>query len=286
MLLRRLLLLALALAEATVGCGGSPVRAPGPAFKAEEDLTRSAGKAWAGGDLRAAIVAQQRALVAARSVEDDEGIALRILDLAALYRAGGEAGEAHATLTELLAEAPSLAYPGRWRAEAARLAGLLALDGGDTAAATRWAARAFDICRAARCPDEGAIVNLQARAAFLAGDREGAIRLARTALPLNKSAKDEEETANSSRIIADAELGAGRHANAGRAFAAALALDKELGLEAKIVLDLIGLGNAARGEGRTREARDYFERARTVARSSGDAATAAQIDALLEQVAP
>lgn len=186
----------------------------------------------------------------------------------------------------MLAEAPPLAYPGRWRAEAARLAGLLALDGGDTAAAIRWAARAFETCRAARCPDGGAIVNLQARAAFLAGDLEGAIRLAKKALPLNRAAKDEEETANSSRIIADAELGAGRHANAGRAFADALALDKKLGLETKIVLDLLGLGKAARGDGRTHEARGYFERARAVARASGDAKTAAEIDALIEQEAP
>lgn len=194
--------------------------------------------------------------------------------------------EARAALEELLAEAPPLSYPGRWRAEAARLAGLLALDSGDTAAATLWAVRAFDICRAARCPGGGAIVNLQARAAFLAGDREGAIRLARKALPLNRAAKNEEETANSSRIIADAEMGAGRHANAGRAFATALALDKKLGLEAKIVLDLIGLGNAARGDGRTREARDYFERARTAARASGDAKTTAAIDALIGPEAP
>lgn len=236
--------------------------------------------------MRAAIGAQERALVAARSVEDDEGIALRILDLAALHRAAGEAPEARAALEELLAEAPPLAYPGRWRAEAARMAGLLALDGGDTAAATRWAARALEICRAARCPGEGAIVNLQARAAFLAGDLSGAIRLARKALPLNRSAKDEEETANSSRIIADAEMRAGRHADAGRAFADALALDKKLGLETKIVLDLLGLGNAARGAGRAREARDYFARARTAARASGDAKTAAAIDALIEPEAP
>ena len=282
-----LLLLALALAEATLGCGGgSAGRAPGPVFKAEEDLARSAGKAWARGDLRMAIVYQERALVAARSVEDDEGIALRMLDLAALHRAAGEASEAHAALTELLADDPPLAYPGRWRAEAARTAGLLALDRGDTAAATQWAARAFDICHAARCPKEGAIVNLQARAAFLAGDPEGAIRLAQKALPLNRAAKDEEETANSARIIADGEMGAGRHANASRAFATALALDKKLGLEAKIVLDLLGLGNAARGDGRTNAAREYFERARTVARASGDAATAAEINTLIESEVP
>lgn len=185
-------------------------------------------------------------------------------------------------LEELLAEDPPLAYPGRWLAEAARMAGLLALDGGDTETATRWASRAYDLCRASRCPGGGAIVNLQARAAFLAGDREGAIRLAGKALPLNRAAKDGPETANSSRIIADAEMSAGRHANAGRAFAEALALDKKLGLEAKIALDLLGLGNAARGDGRAHEARDYFERARAVARAAGEATTAAEADALIE----
>lgn len=276
------LLLALALAEALAGCGGAPRRAPGPAFRLQEDYSRAGGKAWARGDVRSAIAAQERALVAARSVEDDEGIALRILDLAALHRAAGEPAEAQGALAELLLEPPPLAYPGRWRAEGARLAGLIALDVGDAAAGVRWAARALELCRASRCPQQGAIVNLQARAAFIAGDPQEAVRLAKKALPLNRAAKDEEEAANSSRIVADAELGSGRHGHAARAYAAALALDKKLGLDAKILLDLVGLGRAAQAAGKADEALGYFERARAVARASGDEAGATRAEALIE----
>ncbi len=282
--MRRLpaLLLALALAEAlAAGCGGAP-RRPGPAFRLQDDFSRAGGKAWAKGDLRAAIAAQERALAAARSVEDDEGIALRILDPAALHRAAGEPAQALAALAELLAEPPPLAYPGQWRAEGARLAGLIALDGADTAAGISWAAQSLERCLASRCPQQGAIVNLQARAAFLAGDAPGAIRLAKKALPLNRAAKDREETANSSRIVADAELASGRCDAAARAYSAALALDKKLGRDTKILLDLLGLGKAAQAAGKPDEALGYFERARAVACASGDEAGAAQTGALIE----
>lgn len=251
----------------------------------QEKYTQAGGKAWARGDLRAAIAAQERALIAARSVEDEEGIALRILDLAALHRAAGEPAEARSALAELLEEPPALAYPPRWRAAAARLAGLLALDGGDPAGGARWAARALELCRMPACPEAGAIVNLQARAAFIAGDLEGAIIFAKRSQSLNRAAKDREETANSSRIIADAELGSGRPAAAARAYSAALALDKKLGLDAKILLDLVGLGRAAQDEGRTREALDYFKRASAVARAGGNEKATAEINALIEALA-
>jgi tetratricopeptide (TPR) repeat protein len=275
-------LLLLALAEAAAGCGGAARRPPAPAFRLQEEQARAGGKAWAKGDLRAAIAAQERALLAARSVEDEEGIALRVLDLAALRRAAGEPAEARAALEELLAEPPPLPYPGRLRAEAARLAGLLALDAGDAAGGARWARKAVELCDAARCSRRGAMVNLEARASFLAGDREAAIRLARQALSLNREEKDDVERANSSRIVADARLALGDAAAAADAYADALSLDKKLGLEGKIVLDLVGLGRAAQRQGRGDEARGWYERARAAARAAGDEAGAAEADALLE----
>lgn len=246
---------------------------------------RSGSRALAKGDLPAAIAAQERALLAARSIEDETGIALRILDLSALHRAAGDPLAARAALDELLAEPPPLAYPGRWRAEAALRAGLLALDAGDAAGGARWAERALALCDAAKCPRRGAIVNLQARAALLAGDPEGAIRRAGQARSLNRSAGDDAEAANSARIAADAEIAVGRHAEAARDYAAALGADKKLGLDAKIFADLVGLAAAARGQGKTGEARGYLERARAVAGAAGDEEGAARAAALLEELA-
>ena len=278
-------LLALAAAEGAAGCGSAPRPLP-PVFTLQEEQAHAGAKAWAKGDLRTAIASQERALLAARSVEDEEGIALRVLDLAALHRAAGDGTAARAALDELLTEPPPLPYPGRLRAEAARLAGLLALDAGDTAEGTRQAAFALELCRKASCPGRGAIVNLQGRAAFLSGDAEGAIRLARQALPLNREAGDKEEQANSSRIIADAELSRGRHDAAGRAYASALAIDKKLGLSSKILADLVGLGDVARGAGRPGEARGYYERARATARAAKDTAGEAEADARISGLAP
>ncbi|HWR97579.1 MAG TPA: tetratricopeptide repeat protein [Candidatus Methanoperedens sp.] len=274
-------LLILAAAEsAASGCGGAPRRAP--AFRLQEEQARAGRKAWAKGDARAAIAAQERALLAARSIEDEEGIALRVLDLAALRRAVGEPADALAVLAELLADPPPLPYPAPLRAEAARLAGVLALDGQDPAAGARWANRAVELCRPPRCGRRGAMVNLQARAAFLAGDHEQARRLAERALPLNRAAKDDGERANSSRIIADAELALGRPEAASDAYADALAVDKKLGREGMVFLDLAGLGRAAQRRGRADEARRWFERARAAALAAGDERSAAAADALSE----
>lgn len=280
-------LLLLALAEGAAGCGGGAARRPpAPAQRLQEEQARAGAKAWAKGDLQAAIAAQERALLAARSVEDEEGIALRVLDLAALHRAAGEAGEASAALAELLAEPPPLPYPGRLRSEAARLAGLLELDAGDAAGGARWAARALELCDAIGCDTRGAILNLQARAAHLGGDREGAIRIARAALTANREAGDDVERANSSRIVADAQLALGRPAAAAAAYADALELDKRLGLEPKIFLDLVGLGRSAQGQGRAGEARGWFQRARAAALAGGDEAGATEAAALLEALPP
>jgi tetratricopeptide (TPR) repeat protein len=276
-------LLLLALAEGAAGCGGGSARhPPAPAFRAQEEQARAARKAWSKGDLQAAIAAQERALLAARSVEDVEGIALRVLDIAALRRAAGEPAEALAALEELLAEPPPLPYPGRLRAEAARLAGLLALDAGDAAAGAQRASRALELCRAVTCGNRGAIVNLQARAAFLGGDREGALRLAQEARSLNRDAQDDIEHANSLRIIADAQLTLGRGSAATAAYGDALALDKKLGLEGKIFLDLVGLGRAAQLQGKEADARGWFERAHAVAAAAGSEADAAEADALIK----
>lgn len=278
-------LLLLALAETAGGCGGAR-RPPAPAFRAQEEQARAARKAWSKGDLQAAIAAQERALLIARSVEDVEGIALRVLDIAALRRSAGEPAQARAALEELLAEPPPLPYPGHLRAEAARLAGLLALDAGDAAAGARWASHALELCGAAKCADRGAMVNLQARAAFVAGDPGGALRLAHEAHSLNRDAEDDVERANSLRIVADAQLALDRAAAAAETYADALALDKRLGLESKIFLDLVGLGRAAQLQGRAGEARGWFGRARAVAAAAGREEDATEADALIEALPP
>ena len=157
---------------------------------------------------------------------------------------------------------------------------------GDSGAGAQWAGRALGLCRASRCPRQGAIVNLQARAAFLAGDFPAAAALAGRALPLNRAAGDDPELANSSRIVADAALADGRHATASRSYEEALRVDKRLGLEPKILLDLLGLGRAARAAGRTGEARSFFERARAAALAAKDERGMSEAATLIESLGP
>ena len=95
------------------------------------------------------------------------------------------------------------------------------------AEASRLAAQALALCRESACGNEGRIVNLQARIAFLAGDRAAALAAALEALALNREAKADEETANSLRIAADVHSVLGELAQAEEGYAAALVPGQE-----------------------------------------------------------
>jgi tetratricopeptide (TPR) repeat protein len=266
------------------GCGGAPPRPRPAALEREAGLAHKGVKAWTRGDAAQALLYQEQALATARSVEDADGIALHLLEIAAIRRETGDPDGARAALGELLAAAPPLPCPPQRRVEALTLASLLALEGGDRPEARRRAAEALALCRAARCATEGRVLNLTARIDIQAGDWAAAGRGAEEALGLLRDAGDSEELANAHRLAASAALGSGRPADAAARYEQALAIDTRLAVSDKIRADLLGLAAAERSRGRTESAAAYLHRARAVARAAGDEAGATEAEALLESL--
>lgn len=263
-------------AAATVaGCGGARQVYRSAPLEREIAINRKATAAFERGEYEAALAGYREALRISRAIEHVDGIAANLLDLAAVYRVVGDGENAALAADEILA-AGKLPFSPAQRSSAAYLRALLFTDRNALAQAAPLAAQARALCRESACGSEGRIVNLQARIAFLGGDRAAALAAALEALALNRKAKADEETANSLRVAADVRSALGELAQAEEGYAAALALDKRLGLAAKIRLDLLCLGDVAAGQGRGEEARIYYLRALDASRGAADEPGAAE----------
>ena len=251
------------------GCGGArQVYRPAP-LEREIELNRKATTAFERGQHEKALAGYREALQISRAIEHVDGIAANLLDLAAVYRVMGD-GEKAALAADEILTGGQLSFSPVQRSAAAYLRALLFMDQNALADASRLAARARALCRESACGNEGRIVNLQARIAFLGGDRVAALAAALEALALNREVKADEETANSLRIAADVHSVLGELAKAQEGYAEALILDKRLGLAAKIRLDLLRLGDVAAGQGRGEDARVYYRRALDASRGAAD----------------
>jgi len=251
------------------GCSGSRQIYRSAPLEREIELNRKATTAFERGHYETALAGYREALQISRAIEHVDGTAANLLDLAAAYRVVGDGEKAARAVDEILADGKH-AFPPAQRAAAAYLRALLYADANALPDASRLAAQALALCRESACGSAGRIVNLQARIAFLAGDRVSALGSALEALRLNRKAKADEETSNSLRIAADVRSLSGELAKAEEDYAEALALDKKLGLAAKIHLDLIRLGDVAAGQLRAEDARAYYQRALDVSRGAAD----------------
>jgi len=251
------------------GCGGARQLYRSAPLEREIELNRKATTAFERGQHETALSGYREALRISRAIEHVDGIAANLLDLAAVYRVIGDGEKAALAADEILTEG-KLAFSPVQRSSAAYLRALLFTDQNALTDASRLAAQARALCRESACGQEGRIVNLQARIAFLAGDRAAALAAAFEALALNREVKADEETANSLRIAADVRSVFGELAKAREGYEEALVLDKKLGLAAKIRLDLIRLGDVAAGQGRGEDARVYYRRALDASRGAAD----------------
>lgn len=251
------------------GCGGSKQLNRSAPLEREIELNRRAATAFERGRHEQARDGYREALRISRAIEHVDGIAANLLGLAAVYRVMGDGESAALAADEILAGG-KLPFSPAQRSAAAYLGALLFTDRNLLAEASRLAAQARALCRESACGNEGRIVNLQARIAFLGGDRAAALAAALEALALNRKAKADEETANSLRVAADVHSALGELAQAEEGYAEALVLDKKLGLAAKIRLDLLRLGDVAAGRGRGEDARVYYRRALDASRAAAD----------------
>ena len=102
---------------------------------------------------------------------------------------------------------------------------------------------------------------------------------ARRALPLNRTANDKVEEANSLRLLADSYLMVNDFKYAQEFYDAALQIDKDGNAPARFALDLMGLGRCLARQGQRAEATVFFQRAYSVAEGAGDTKTMGEASA-------
>jgi tetratricopeptide (TPR) repeat protein len=255
------------LASVMLACGGGPA---GPKLSPlREDVVghaERARKAYERGDAELALFYYSEALRLSRSVDDIPATALYLNSVAAAHRRLGNTGEAHGAVDQVLT-AGHLTYPQEQRAEAAMIKSLLYKDEGAHEAALEWAGEAINTCGG--CPASYRYRNLKARVLSLNGEHALALEEASAALTGARFAEDRPEEANAQRVMADSQSALGRYTEAQGLYAGALSTDKALGLSGKVALDLLGLGDAARGAGRMEESLGYYLRALAAARAGG-----------------
>jgi tetratricopeptide (TPR) repeat protein len=227
------------------------------------------------GDLPTAERLYREALAAARSIEDDERVAVNLLGLAATLRAAGRGGEAGALLDEMV-EGPAGRFPPDLVAQASLQKAVIALDEGRPSDAAAAARRSLASCAGHRpCRDDATAHVLLARAALAQGAPAAAAEAATAGLDAARAHRDLREEANARRLLGDAALAVGNGDTALSHYRDALVVDKALGLPGKVAADLLGLAAAAHRLGRTADARAYAERALAAATAAGDGPRAA-----------
>ncbi len=258
-----------------IGCA-APAAAPSALEAQGAALNHRAGKAYAEGDFARAVILYRQSLRADRAIENTDGIAADLLDLATVYRQTGDRTAARACLAPLVS-ARGLPFSAARRAEASLLQALLDMEEGQTRPAALWLARARAYCRR-RCRALGTVLNAQSSLALAQGDAAGAHALAAQALHDNRAQGNDQETARSLRLLAASEPGAPQ---ALTPLGQALRLDKQAGFPTGIFLDLMGLGRTDERIGAWPAAKAYYLRALAVAQATGNATQAGQAHARL-----
>lgn len=244
------------------------------------------------GDYKGSLDLYANALRINQSIENIDGIAVNLINMAVVYRKLKDKDNSHACVDEILgiprisistetsplsisvsiydAKTPSRSQFSSLRlSEAAFLKAMLYSDDAEFDQSALWADKALSSCK--DCSHEARIYNLKARIALLRGDARSALASGNKGLDLNrKYSKDPEEEANSLRIMADARMALNEIEGAKKLYEDALLIDKTLGLSKKIALDLMGIGNALMRQGNCPDALIYFSRALSVGEAMGD----------------
>ncbi|MDH5510759.1 MAG: hypothetical protein OEZ32_10450 [Nitrospinota bacterium] len=121
------------------------------------------------------------------------------------------------------------------------LKAIILLDNGSHEEAGKWAERAMVYCQKSGCIDKGRIMNVRGRVALAADAHDTAETLANGAMAENRKNKNQVETANSIRLLAETAEARGEREKANEQYQKALVIDREEKLGNKIAMDLLGL---------------------------------------------
>ncbi len=226
------------------------------------EFNQRAQRAFNRGEYQVAASFYENALQLDVAIENVNGIAINLLNLAKVSQMLGNSAQAQRYLDTLL-EDRALNYPPAHLAAAAVQKALLRLQAGDGVAASHWVEQAAAWC-AADCGLAGVVDNARASIALHANDADKMLYWSERAAPVNKSAS-QLEYANSLRLAASARLLKSEPDAALHLLEEALLIDKTLGLPEKIRQDLLLSAQGLEKQGHTGQAAQYRERAARIA---------------------
>ncbi|MDD5058339.1 MAG: hypothetical protein PHQ60_10740 [Sideroxydans sp.] len=253
------MLLALSLLSA---CGSKAPVARSARQEQAIEFNQRAQRAFLRGEYQTAAGLYENALLLDAAIENEEGIAINLLNLARVNQTLGKPALAQQYLDRLLGE-KALKFPSAQLAAAATQYGLIRLQAGDVVTAKIWADKAAEYC-ASDCKSSGVIANLRANIAIQSNDKEQALSWSERAVSANKG-ESQVEYANALRLLAQSRLLRQEFALALPLLEEALAIDKTLGLPEKIRQDLLLSAQAQGKLGRAEMAVQYRERAARIA---------------------
>jgi tetratricopeptide (TPR) repeat protein len=226
------------------------------------EFNQRAQRAFQRGEYQAAAELYGNALQLDVAIENVNGIAINMLNLARVNQALGKPALAERYLDSLL-EDKALHYAPAQLAAAAVQKSLLRLQDNDVASATIWVGKAAEYC-VPDCTLSGVIDNARAGIALRANDADKALQWSERAASENKNASPL-EYANSLRLTASARLVKNEPDTALHLSEESLLIDKSLGLPEKIRQDLLLSAQAHEKLGHAEQAAQYRDRAERIA---------------------
>jgi len=222
------------------------------------EFNQRAQRAFQRGEYQSAADLYGNALQLDVAIENVNGIAVNMLNLARVNQVMGKPVLAERYLDSLL-EDKALHYQTAQMAAAAVQKSLLRLQEDDAAGAAKWVGQAAEYC-VAECTLSGVIDNARANIALRAEDADKALHWSERATSENKNVS-QLEYANSLRLSAAARLMKNEQEVALRLLEEVLVIDKSLGLPEKIRQDLLLMAQAQEKLGHAELAAQYRDRA-------------------------
>lgn len=246
------------------GCGGPSTPTLSSIHTKAIEYNQKGMKAAGKGDYEKALGYYMEALKINRSVENTEGIAINLINIAAIYHKKDNAFEAHEFI-DMAFSIPNINDD--IKSEAAFEKARLYLKEKEVSKAKEWADRSLSLNKGIR---EGSRWNLLGRVALMEGRYGEALAIANTALNLNRENKQRIEEANSLRLIAEISAQTDRYEESREFYLKALEIDKETGDSKKIAMSLRGLGELSLKYGHLQDAINFYMRAYNVSSNADD----------------
>lgn len=221
------------------------------------------------GKYNKALIKFQIALQLNTSVDNQEGIAINLLNMGRLYLLMERFDDAKTTFDRIINIGISLNNQFILSEGYASLGRYYYLTGGNKDAIDNME-KAAAIDRKQGYHTIGNRLNIMGMAYKADNKPEEAEKVFNDALKLNKGYDMEEDIADSLRGLGDIWVEKGNYKKAGELYKNALAIDKKLGLSAKISIDLSNLGVLSLRENDTKKTLDFFLRAYAVDSSRGN----------------